>query len=160
RRRPEVFTGGPRSKGGVAFLFTGQGSQRAGMGRAPYRRHPAFARAFDAVCAELDPLLPRPLRDVVFAAEGSAAAGLLHTTASAHPALFALERALFRLLESWGVRPDLVAGHSVGDLAAAHAAGALPLPDACALAAGRGRLMQELPAGGAMVAIRAAEEEV
>ncbi|GAA3031765.1 hypothetical protein GCM10017559_68600 [Streptosporangium longisporum] len=148
------------AEGGVALVFSGQGSQRAGMALGLCAAVAGFEEELRGVCAGFAGLLERPLEEVLFAEAGSQLAGLVDQTMYTQAALFAVEVVLYRLLARWGVAADYVMGHSIGEVVAAHVAGVVSLRDGCVLVAGRGRLMQALAAGGSMVALGASLEQV
>jgi len=153
-----AITGPIRTTPKIAFLFTGQGAQFIGMGRELYERAPVFRNSMDRAASQLKNQLDVPLLDVIFGKTADTL--LLDQTRYTQPALFAIETAIFRLWESWGVSPDLVIGHSIGEYAAACAAGIMSFEDGLNLVTERGRLMNSLPAGGGMISINASEDTV
>ncbi|CAM4472946.1 Beta-ketoacyl-acyl-carrier-protein synthase I [Mycobacterium basiliense] len=144
----------------TAVLFSGESAQLVGVGQQLYARSPIYAAAFDEVCSHFDEQIGTPLRDAISGAAGPGAPRLLDQPGYAQPALFAVQVALFRLAQSWGLRPDYVIGHSLGEISAAYVAGLWSLEDACHLVAERARLVQMLPAEGAMLCVEASQGDV
>ena len=138
----------------LAFLFTGQGAQHVGMGKALYEIHPVFKTIMDRCAKLFEPHLDEPLLKVMWSGDA------LNKTAYTQPALFSIEYSLAKLFEKWGVVPDLLLGHSIGEYSAACIAGVFSLEDAIRLVAARGRLMQSLPSGGKMVSVSTDEDTV
>ncbi|KAJ5727426.1 polyketide synthase type 1 [Penicillium malachiteum] len=168
RTHPDVFTGKAKagrsglsqSQSSLAFIFSGQGSQRVGMGQKLCIRFPCFKAAFQEACEIFDTQLEPPLSGVINNSGINCKLSLLDRTDYAQAAVFVFEVAMFRLLESLGIRPDYVAGHSLGEISAAHVAGYLSLTDAATLVTARGTLMAALPEGGSMLSISATEDEI
>ncbi len=162
-RTPQGLASGQtvsRIKPKIAFMFTGQGAQYAQMGLALYTQEPRFARTINDLAALMDPEMGAPLLEVLFGSTGKSSAEYLENTRYVQPALFAIEYALADLLGSWGIKPDFVIGHSVGEIVAAVIAGVLDLDDAARFVIARGRLMGDLPSGGKMLAISASVDQV
>ncbi|NER93848.1 MAG: SDR family NAD(P)-dependent oxidoreductase [Symploca sp. SIO1B1] len=147
----------------IAFLFTGQGSQYVNMGRQLYEQSPTFREALnqcEEILCSLETFPNKSLREILYPANDSSNSSLLDQTAYTQPALFAIEYALFKLWQSWGIKPDVVMGHSVGEYVAATVAGVFSLEDGLKLISARGYLMQKLPAGGEMVSVMTSESKV